>query len=77
MRHLTRPIRWPTMLGMTVVTILVTPATTVATDCSALDKAACERQASCTWVDPYKRMDGVKVGGFCRNRDRRNEPSDD
>lgn len=31
-----------------------------------LTKAACQRTPACTWVDPYKRLDDVKVKGFCR-----------
>lgn len=76
MPNLNQPTRLLIMLT-TIVAILAAPAPAFASDCLDLDKTACERQASCTWVDPYKRMDGVKVSGFCRNKQNRNtEPRD-
>ncbi|MEA1052487.1 hypothetical protein U5801_22155 [Lamprobacter modestohalophilus] len=60
---------------MTIATVIAAPAA-FANTCTKLDKAACEQQATCTWVAPYKRMDGVKVSGFCRNKQKRTaEPS--
>jgi hypothetical protein len=37
-----------------------------AADCKGLEKAKCEGNSSCTWVDSYKRKDGVEVNGYCR-----------
>lgn len=42
------------------------PATASATECKHLNKAACQREPACTSGDPYKRLDEVKVAGFCR-----------
>ncbi|MBK1618392.1 hypothetical protein CKO42_08060 [Lamprobacter modestohalophilus] len=74
MRHLTRPTRWPMLLAVTIIAIVAAPAAAFANACTKLDKAACDRQATCTWVAAYKRMDGVKVSGFCHPRDRRDKP---
>jgi len=37
-----------------------------ASDCKGIEKAGCERNAACNWVDGYTRKDGVKVSGHCR-----------
>ncbi|WP_242479478.1 hypothetical protein [Lamprobacter modestohalophilus] len=74
MRKLNPSIRWPMLLAVTIIAIVAAPAAAFANACTKLDKAACDRQATCTWVAAYKRMDGVKVSGFCHPRDRRDKP---
>jgi len=36
--------------------------------CKGLEKAACEKNSSCTWVDGYKRKDGVEVDAHCKGK---------
>ena len=36
--------------------------------CKGLEKAACEKDSSCTWVDGYKRKDGVEVDAHCKGK---------
>lgn len=38
-----------------------------ASKCKGLSKTSCSTNKSCTWVDGYKRKDGVKVKSFCRS----------
>lgn len=33
---------------------LIAPATVLATECKDLDKAVCQRDPACIWIDPYK-----------------------
>ncbi len=40
----------------------------LAVECKGMEKSACERQDACTWVDSYKRKDGVQVNGYCRGK---------
>lgn len=37
-----------------------------AKDCKGLSKTQCTSDNSCSWVNGYKRKDGVKVKSFCR-----------
>jgi hypothetical protein len=46
--------------------VAAAPTTALANACKDLDEGACEHAPACTWVDPYKRLDEVKVPGFCR-----------
>ncbi|WP_201244510.1 hypothetical protein [Halochromatium salexigens] len=39
-----------------------------AVECKGMEKLACERQDACTWVNSYKRKDGVQVSGYCRSK---------
>jgi hypothetical protein len=50
-----------------------------AADCKGLEKAKCEGNSSCSWVDSYKRKDGVQVSGHCRKKGGKKSllPSDD
>jgi hypothetical protein len=43
--------------------------------CKNFDKAACEKYDSCTWEYGYKRHDGIKVQGFCREKSKREKES--
>ena len=39
-----------------------------ASACKGLEKAACEKNDQCAWVNSYTRKDGVKVSGHCRTK---------
>ena len=39
-----------------------------ASACKGLEKAACESNTSCTWVDGYTRKDGAKVSAYCKGK---------
>ncbi len=62
MRCFDRPTCWLMILALPLA---AAPATALATECKDLDKAACTRAPACVWVDLYKRLDEVKVKGFC------------
>lgn len=55
------------MLAMTVALTLVSQSA-FAAECKGMEKSSCERQDACTWVDSYKRKDGVQVSGYCRGK---------
>ena len=74
MRHLTHRATAVMILTLIATT---TPASAKARDCKALSKAACQRAPACVWVDPYKRLDEVKVKGFCHATERGDESDDD
>lgn len=65
MRRLTHPASGLIIL----LTLAAAPASASPPACKALTEAACQREPVCTWVDPYKRLDEVKVKGFCRPND--------
>jgi hypothetical protein len=48
------------------IALLAMQGNATAADCKGLEKAKCEGNSSCTWVDSYKRKDGVEVNGYCR-----------
>jgi hypothetical protein len=74
MPRLNHPARALLILALTLT---AAPAPAKTTDCKALTKAACQRAPACTWVDPYKRLDEVKVQGFCRPSARPDASDDD
>jgi hypothetical protein len=43
--------------------------------CKGLEKPQCESKDQCTWVDSYKRKDGVQVDGYCRSKGKRKSSS--
>jgi len=51
-------------------TVLSVAATSLQAEsaCKGLEKNACGKKETCTWVDPYTRKDGVKVSGHCRTK---------
>jgi hypothetical protein len=57
-----------TTLGLAGTLMLASQSPLLAAECKGMEKAACERQDSCTWVDSYQRKDGVKVSGYCRGK---------
>jgi hypothetical protein len=72
-----RPQHPATALIILALCSAAAPSTALATNCKALSKAACQRTPACTWVDPYKRLDEVKVQGFCRATEPPKEAADD
>jgi hypothetical protein len=70
MRRLNRPTRWLTIMALTLT---AAPTTAAPPACNTLGKAACQREPACVWVDPYRRMDEVKVQGFCRATEQTDE----
>jgi hypothetical protein len=50
------------------LTLLVASGGTFAADCKGLEKPRCESNDSCSWVDTYKRKDGIQVAGHCRKK---------
>jgi hypothetical protein len=67
MKATTQPNRFLMLLVLTGAVALISQ-TTVAAECKGMEKAACERQESCSWVDGYTRKDGVKVSSHCRKK---------
>jgi hypothetical protein len=57
-----------TMLALGSTLVLASQSSLFAAECKGMEKAACESQDSCTWVDGYQRGDGVKVSGYCRSK---------
>jgi hypothetical protein len=49
-------------------TMILASQSALGAECKGMEKAACERQDSCTWVDSYKRKDDVVVNGYCRGK---------
>ena len=45
--------------------------------CKGLEVGPCQRNASCSWVKPFVRKDGVKVRGHCKSRPRKSGGSGD
>ena len=39
-----------------------------AATCKGMPKSQCSTQSSCSWVDSYKRSDGVAVNGYCGSK---------
>lgn len=63
--RVTRPLM---TLAFSAVLALAAQSTAFAAECKGMEKAACERQESCSWVDGYTRKDGVKVSSHCRKK---------
>lgn len=65
---LTRKNLLPSLTALFLSTALVglSPNLQAASSCKGLEKNACERKESCTWVNAYTRKDGIKVSGYCR-----------
>jgi hypothetical protein len=55
-------------LAMTAAVAFTSSGAAFAAECKGMEKAACERQESCSWVDGYTRKDGVKVSSHCRKK---------
>jgi hypothetical protein len=36
--------------------------------CKGLANDVCSKNASCSWVDPYKTKKGKEIAGFCRKK---------
>jgi len=36
--------------------------------CKGLESGPCQRNTSCSWVEPYTRKSGVKVSGYCKSK---------
>jgi hypothetical protein len=56
-----------------LVSVLQGPA--AAAECKGVEKARCEGNNACVWVDSYKRKDGVKVDGYCRSKGKKKSGS--
>jgi len=63
-----RSTRFLAALAVTTAVVLASQSTAFAAECKGMEKAACEGQASCSWVDGYTRKDGVKVSSHCRKK---------
>ncbi|KAA6186898.1 chromosome partitioning protein ParB [Thiohalocapsa marina] len=58
-----------TLAAGAIVACLALSTTSVsAAECKGMEKSKCEGNASCTWVDGYKRKDGAQVAAYCRNK---------
>jgi len=60
--------RFLTTIGLAGALVFSAQSPLLAAECKGMEKAACEKQDSCTWVDGYQRGDGVKVSGYCRSK---------
>ena len=56
------------MLATVAALALGAASAQAASACKGLEKAACERNTSCTWVDGYTRKDGAKVSAHCKGK---------
>ncbi len=64
-----KPIfRASTIAAIAAATLLIQQSPASAAECKGMEKNKCESNGSCTWVDSYKRKDGIKVDGYCRNK---------
>ena len=45
--------------------------------CKGLDSGACNKKGDCSWVDSYKRKDGVTVGAHCKAKPKKSGKSAD
>jgi hypothetical protein len=54
--------------ALTALMVIGVHANALGAECKGMEKAACERNDQCSWVDPYTRKDGVKVSGHCRKK---------
>lgn len=36
--------------------------------CKGLGVDSCQKNSSCTWVEPQARKDGVKASGYCKSK---------
>ncbi len=65
-----KPARSITSVAMLAIAgvLALSSQSVLAADCKGMDKSSCERQDACTWVDSYKRKDGVQVNGYCRGK---------
>lgn len=75
MNRVKQPIRFLLIVATTATIGLAFPTAAAPSACKHLDKAACERHANCTWEYGYKRHDGVKVQGYCREKSKREKAS--
>ena len=55
-------------LAVTAAVAFTSSSAAFAAECKGMEKAACERQESCSWLDGYTRKDGVKVSSHCRKK---------
>ncbi len=53
-------------LLVTALAMVVGAPAAMAADCNGLSKSSCTSREDCSYVNAYKRKDGVKVGAFCR-----------
>lgn len=65
-----RPSRPVSLFAMLTITGALTLASqsALSAECKGMEKSTCEGQDACTWVDSYKRKDGVQVNGYCRGK---------
>ena len=57
-----------TFVISTVSLLLLSGTPAIAeTKCKGLEHEVCGKQQHCSWVESYKRKDGVTVKGHCRN----------
>ena len=65
-----------TALATTALLVLGTQSALGAdSPCKGVEKPQCERNDQCTWVDSYKRKDGIQVDGYCRSKGKRKSSS--
>jgi len=61
-------VRKSVVAFVTATALMALQGPASAADCKGMEKNKCESNGSCTWVDSYKRKDGVSVNGYCRNK---------
>jgi hypothetical protein len=63
--------KFSTSLGVFALTLalsLAAASVQAASACKGLDKGACSSKGDCSWVNKYKRKDGVEVAGHCKSK---------
>ena len=66
--------KWRQFAAFAFVSAIALNLGTAYAACKGQTEAACGPDNSCTWVSPYERKDGVKVGGYCRNKSKKATP---
>jgi hypothetical protein len=64
-KRLTRSVSLVATVAMTGA-LALSSQSALSAECKGMEKSACEGQDACTWVDSYKRKDGIQVNGYCR-----------
>lgn len=70
-----KALRDSAVAAIAATALMILPGPAAAADCKGMEKNRCESNGSCTWVDSYKRKDGVKVEGYCRSKGSRKSGS--
>ncbi len=54
--------------ALTLLFVMGIASSQAASACKGLAADSCQKNSSCTWVEPQARKDGVKASGYCKSK---------